>query len=231
MKLSFLRPRQSLRAAAVVVAGATLVFSAAAPAMGAAAPSDQDVTFASGNAETSLAEITIAGIALERSDDAQTRELATMTKSDHTAALKKLTAVAEQAGITLPDEPSAAQKADAATLRSVPAAEFDGTYAQIQVAGHQKSVASTNTEISSGQDTTVVAYAQGYLPTASMHLQMAQDLMATLGVTPTAAPAGDGGLAAAATTGSSIPTVVVVLAIALLVLGGVVLLRRRAARS
>lgn len=224
------RSRRIPRIGAGVLAAMAVLFTVA-PSTYAAAPSGQDTTFAAGNAQTSLAEITVAGIALDRSDNPQTRELATKTKTDHAAALKKLTTAADQVGITLPDEPSADQKADAATLRNVSAADFDATYAQIQVAGHQKSVASTNTEISTGQDPAIVDYAKGYLPVASMHLKMAEDLLASTGATPTAAPAGNGGQAAMVSAGSTTVVPWSILAAGLMLLGGIAWARRRTAHN
>ena len=106
-------------------------------------------------------------------------------------------------------------------------AAFDLTYAQIQVAGHQKSIASTNTEISTGTDPAVVGYANGYLPVATMHLQMAQDALTELGGTPTAVPAGSGGLAAT-TPGSTVGWQALLGLIGLLsIAGGMLILRRR----
>ncbi len=191
----------------------------------AAAPSSQDSMYMMANAQTSLAEITIGQSALSKAQDQQSKALATTTIADHQAALAKLKTVAAAAGVSLPSMPNAAQQADAATLKATSAASFDLTYAQIQVAGHQLSIAATNTEISSGTDPAVVAYAQGYLPVASMHLSMAQQLLTALGGTPTAVPAGNGGQAAqdpAGTTG-----IVVISLGALLLLGGALLLLRR----
>lgn len=225
------RSRRVPRIGAGVLAAMAVLFTTVAPSTYAATPSGQDTTFAAGNAQTSLAEITIAGIALERSDNPQTRELASQTKTDHTAALKKLTAAAGQAGITLPGQPNTAQKADAATLRNVSIADFDATYAQIQVAGHQKSVASTNLEISTGQDPAIVNYAKDYLPTASMHLKMAEDLLASTGATPTAAPAGNGGQAAAVSEHSTMLVPWSILAAGMILLGSIAWARRRTAHS
>lgn len=191
--------------------------------MAAAAPSDQDTTYLTSNMQTSLAEITIGNLALAKSDDAGVRELATMTITDHTAALAKATAVAQSLGVPVPSEPSPEQKAQATQLQAASGTAFDQLYAQIQVAGHQKSVASTNTEISSGTDPAAIDYATGYLPTATMHLQMAQEVVADVGAAPSAVPAGSGGTAAGGFTplGISLATLGVIA-----VLGGLFLIRR-----
>lgn len=193
----------------------------------AAAPSTQDTTFITTNAETNLAEIAIGTIAQQRATSQVVKDLAAMTLADHKDALAKLTTVAQGLGVTLPTEPNAEQKANAATLTNVSTDAFDLTYAQIQVAGHLKSIAGTNTEISSGADPTVVGYAQGYLPVAQMHLDMATTAVTELGGDPTAVPGGTGG--AAATTAPSTYALQIGLGATgvLLVLGGGMALRRR----
>jgi putative membrane protein len=193
--------RMKLTAVAVVAAMTVLSVGIGGSAS-AAAPAAADSTFMHDNAQTNLAEITIGKIAESRAESADTKALAEKTMTDHEAALTKLKAVAKSVGFTLPDAPNAAQQADAAKLTSVSQDQFDLTYAQVQVAGHQLSIAGTKTELATGTSTEVKNYAAGYLPVAQMHLVMAQDLLTTLGgATPTAVPAGSGG--AGATTATS----------------------------
>jgi len=208
-----------------VAISAALTVSASSVAV--AAPSSQDTNYITSNGQTSLAEITIGELALERAQNDATRELAQMTLTDHQAALAKLQTVAAQLGVPIPTEPSPDQKKDAETLKSVDDASFDLTYAQIQVAGHQKSIAGTNQEISAGSDPAVINYAKDYLPVATMHLEMAQDALAELGGTPSSVPAGSGGLAAA-TPGTTVGWQALLGFIGLLaIVSGLLILRRR----
>lgn len=225
--MSLSLPTVLRRGAALAALTAVVTLGGASAASAAAAPSDQDLAYITSNGQTNLAEITIGAIALDRGSNAQTLELATMTVADHTAALAKLTTVAGDLGVDLPDAPSAEQQAQAATLKSVQDSAFDATYAQIQVAGHQKSVASTQKEIAEGTDETVVAYATGYLPVAQHHLMMAEEALAAAGGAPAAVPAGSAGLLG--TSDGSGQPVVWALGVAGLALvgGGAVALRRR----
>jgi putative membrane protein len=192
--------RIKLTAVAVVAAMTVISVGIAGPV--SAAPAAADTTFMHDNAQTNLAEITIGKIAESRAQSADTKALAEKTMSDHEAALTKLKAVAKSVGFVLPDAPNAAQQADAAKLTSISQDQFDLTYAQVQVAGHQLSIAGTKTELATGDTAEVKTYADGYLPVAQMHLVMAQELLTTLGgATPTAVPAGSGG--AGATTATS----------------------------
>lgn len=188
--------------AVLAVAAATVllpvgVSAQASAATVAAAPNAVDLTYLQKNAQTNLAEITLGTIVLSRSQSDAALGLARKTKSDHEAALAKLQTVADSLKVTLPTAPSPAQQADAAKLKNASDSVFDITYAQIQVAGHQLSIADTNTELSAGSDQSVQAFASYYLPVAQMHLTMATDLLTSLGGSaPSAVPAGSGGAGA-----------------------------------
>jgi len=198
------------KAAVLLAAGASvmLVFGGATSAQAvapAAAATAGDVTFVHDNAQTDLAEITIGKIALSRAQSAAARTLATTTIADHKAALAKLTTAAAAVNAALPTAPNAAQQADAATLQSVVADQFDATYAQIQIAGHKLSIAGTKTELAGGSNTDVKNFASGYLPVAQMHLSMSEALLSTVsGAAPTAVPAGSGGAGAPTSTGTRV---------------------------
>ena len=192
--------------AVLAVAAATVLFpvglsAQASAATVAAAPNAVDLSYLQKNAQTDLAEITLGTIVSTRGQSDAALALAQKTKADHQAALAKLQTVADNLHVTLPTAPSPAQQADAAKLKSAPSSTFDLTYAQLQVAGHQLSIADTNTELSAGSDQSVQAFATYYLPVAQMHLTMATDLLTSLGGSvPSAVPAGSGG--AGATTGA-----------------------------
>src|SRR3954468_19556546 len=128
MTITTLGAARRIGLAALVAAAALL--AGAGPA--AAAPSSQDTTYLTTNAQTSLAEITIGNLALERGMSTDVRDLANMTLTDHTAALAKVTGVLTDLGLPVPSEPTAEQKADAAKLQGLTGADFDLAYAQIQ---------------------------------------------------------------------------------------------------
>jgi putative membrane protein len=188
----------------IITVGATVAVLATSAIIGAgaaqAAPSSQDSAFLADNEQTNLAEQTIGAIALQRGQDSATKDLAQKTVTDHQAAQAKVTGVAQALSVTLPTTPNATQQAQAAQLKAVSTSGFDLAYAQIQVAGHQLSIANTQKEISSGSDPSAIAYAQYYLPVAQMHLQMAQAEVSALGGDPNAVPAGTGGTAASGNT-------------------------------
>jgi putative membrane protein len=190
------------KAVLATVAVATLaVTGLTGMAAAQAAPTSQDTAFLQSNEQVNLAEQAIGTIAEQRSQKSDTLSLAKMTISDHQAAQARNKAVSSSLKVSLPAAPNPAQQAQAAELKTVSASSFDLTYVQIQVAGHQMSIADTQKEISAGSDASVIAYAKGYLPVAQMHLKMAQAELSALGGDPSSVNAGSGGLVA--TGGSS----------------------------
>jgi putative membrane protein len=169
--------------------------ASAAPAL-----STQDQQFLMANEQTNLAELTIDPLAEQKTQNAMSLDLARTSMTDHTTAKNLVTQLAQQLGVTLPSAPNATQQAQAAKLQAASSASFDLLFAQVQLAGHQLSVASTEKEIGSGGNAQVVQYAKTYLPLAQKHLQMAQQEVQSLGGS-TAVAAGSGGTAA--TDGSS----------------------------
>jgi putative membrane protein len=227
--MSHTRSRTIRLAAVAAVVGGLSLFSGGAAL---ADTGDQDAAYVVSNGQTNLAEITIGQLALDRSSDDDVLMLAKMTYDDHTAALAKLTDLAEAQGYDLPDAPSPKQQADAAALKAADDGEFDLLYAQVQVAGHQLSIANTEAEIANGSDPEVVAYAQWYLPVAQHHLEMALDTLVSLGGSPSSVPAGSAGLAAPTSEGTlALEVGVGVLGAALVAGGGVLLARRRRVTS
>lgn len=79
---------------------------------------------------------------------------------------------------------------------------------------------STNRELSSGNDQTLLSYATRYLPVAQTHLTMAADPLTSLGGSiPTAVPAGSGG-AGASTSPVTLVAEVALGALGLALVGG-----------
>ncbi len=128
-------------------------------------------------------EIQAADIALERSQNAQVKELAQMIKTDHTAASSALKTAAGQAApdTTLPTELDQRRKGLIDNLRSASAANFDKTYVDQQVAAHEEAVTlhrgfSNNTDVPA-----LAEHARTVLPKIEAHLARAKQLQSSLG--------------------------------------------------
>jgi putative membrane protein len=167
--------------AGLSVSGLGLAATGAADAAATMKPSAQDVTWMRANAQTDLAEISLGTLVASKSTNAGTLSLAKVTKSQHKAALAKLTAIATDLHITLPTSPNVTQLKQAGELKKLSGLTFDKTYDADQIAGHLLSITQTKSEIKKGSDSKVVGFAKYYLPVAEMHLKMAQKLKTELG--------------------------------------------------
>ena len=168
-------------AAMAVLSVSGLGLATTGPADAAAAkPSTQDITWMKANAQTDLAEISLGTLVASKSSNADTLSLAKITKSQHQAALTKLSAIAKGLHVTLPTSPNAMQLKQATVLKKLSGMNFDKTYDLDQIQGHVLSITQTGTEIARGDNAKVVSFAKYYLPVAQMHLKMAQKLKTEL---------------------------------------------------
>lgn len=127
-------------------------------------------------------EIQAADIALERSKNAQVRELAQMIKTDHTAASQAFKTAAPQAApdVQLPTELDERRKGLIDNLRSAAAADFDKAYIDQQVAAHQEAVTLHRGFSDNTDAPTLAEHARTVLPKIEAHLQRAQALQASM---------------------------------------------------
>lgn len=156
---------------AVTATAVAVAFVSAAPA-GAAAASKQDASYLRSAAATNLAEIQMATVALQRSQSASVKQVATTILADHRAAESQLSGVAATAGVALPSGPNPQQLSQIGQLKSVSASSFDVMYLQTQVNDHQLAIQGTKQEIAAGSDAAAVDYARGSLPVLQKHLDM-----------------------------------------------------------
>jgi putative membrane protein len=136
--------------------------------------SSQDATFLQVTQQYNLAEQTFGQIAQDRGQATGITQLATTTINGHKNAQTKVASLASSLGVDLPTTLSSVQQAQADQLKSVASSSFDLTYAENQVAGHQQSIASTQQEISRGNNSDVVSYAKSFLSLEQSHLHEAQ---------------------------------------------------------
>ena len=149
--------------------------------------SDQDKTFLTGQQQTNLAEIALGKTVMEKATNEKVRSLASDLVAGHQAVSELNTALSQKLGITPPTEPSAEQKATAEKVTALSGAAFDLAYVNAQVEGHTKSLAKANTEITSGSNADVKAFATSYLPKAQGHLDMSRAVLGEISSTGTAA--------------------------------------------
>lgn len=128
-------------------------------------------------------EIDAADIALERSQNAQVKELAQMIKTDHSAASANLKTVAAQAApdVAIPTTLDERRQGMLDNLRSASASDFDKTYVDQQVAAHQEAVTLHRGFADNGDTPSLAEHARTVLPKIESHLVKAQQLQSALG--------------------------------------------------
>lgn len=127
-----------------------------------------------------LYEIQAADIALERTRNAQVRELAQMIKTDHTAASEALKRLAPQAApdTTVPTALDQRRQGLIDNLRSATAADFDRVWIDQQIAAHNEAL--TLHRGFSDQDSPLAEHARSVTPKIEAHLKRAEEIKAAL---------------------------------------------------
>ncbi|MDB5775217.1 MAG: hypothetical protein JWP38_1350 [Herbaspirillum sp.] len=137
----------------------------------------KDKRFMTDAAEAGNAEINGSKLALEKSANPSVKDFAEMMVGDHTTASDELKKLAASKNVTLPDGPSAMQKAKIAVLGKLSGAQFDREYASvIGVSAHTDAVKLFQKASTGAQDADVKQFAAKILPTLQHHLEMAKKL-------------------------------------------------------
>ena len=125
-------------------------------------------------------EIQAADIALERSQNAQVKELATMIKTDHTAASNAMKAMLPQAApdMTPPTELDERRQGLIDNLRSASAENFNATWIDQQIAAHNEAL--TLHRGFSNEDSPLAAHARSVVPKIEAHLRKAEEIKAAM---------------------------------------------------
>ncbi len=133
-------------------------------------------------AEGDMYEIQAADIALERTRNAQIRELAQMIKTDHTAASEAMKRIAPQAApdVSMPAELDERRQGMLDNLRSASAEDFDRVYLDQQVAAHNEAL-TLHRGFSDNTDAPQLAeHARTVVPKIEAHLRQAEQLRSAM---------------------------------------------------
>jgi putative membrane protein len=133
--------------------------------------------FASQAAIIGKAEIELGQIALKNTQDAGVRKYAERMVKDHSAADKKLKAIAAKESLQLPQSLDQEHESLKTKLQSLKGEDFDRAYVQAMANGHDKAVALFE---SASQQTQMPGelkqFAASTLPTLEEHKEMAHSL-------------------------------------------------------
>jgi putative membrane protein len=120
-------------------------------------------------------EVAIGKLAAAKGSSQGVKDFGNMLTNDHGAHKQQLAALAQQAGMAVPDEPSDEAKANLDKLSGLSGSAFDKAFIDAMVEDHQKDIAKYEAQAKSG-DPQTAALANQTLPTLRKHLDTAQGL-------------------------------------------------------
>jgi putative membrane protein len=138
--------------------------------------STQDARFVWAASSINQAEIALGRLAQTRGQTTNEQNFGQMLVADHTNAEQALTPIAETLMLKVSPGLSPMQTAMYQQLQSVPADQFDMSFNQAMIHGHQHALAIFQREAMSGESAQLRAYAHQTIPTIENHLQLAQSM-------------------------------------------------------
>jgi len=142
--------------------------------------SDQDALFAVNAANAGMAEVAASKVALDRTQNTQVKDFASMMVTDHSRANDNLKQLAVHKNITLPDSVSPDVRRHVEDLRTIAISKFDKAYMDMMVKDHDKVVGDFNEAVKTVQDSDIRAFVSQVLPTLIKHQQEAKTIQADL---------------------------------------------------
>lgn len=133
--------------------------------------------------QSSLAEIQLSQLALQKGASNQTKSYAQQMITDHTQANNQMKQVAAQKKYTVPTSLDPQHQTAKANLSKLSGQAFDTAYMQQMEQDHVKAVSLFQQEANEGQDATLKSWAAKTLPKLQNHEQMAKDMTGTTGTT------------------------------------------------
>jgi len=139
-------------------------------------PSVTDRMFVTKAMQGSMAEVQLGQLTLQKSNNQQVKEFAQRMIDDHTKLNDQMKPVAQQLGVTVPNEISKNDRKTMAKLQALSGPAYDQAYIKDMVKDHKQDLNEFQMEASSGQDQTVKDAATQGSKVIAQHLQMAQQL-------------------------------------------------------
>jgi putative membrane protein len=127
-------------------------------------------------AQTDMLEAHLGQMAADQAGSQDVKDYANMLVTDHTADYQKLSVLAAQDGLTVPQGLDAAHNRMIAPFVKLKGAAFDTRYIHEMIAGHTEAIATFTKEAETAEHPDVKAAASATLPTLQKHLDGAKDL-------------------------------------------------------
>ena len=131
-------------------------------------------------AQSDETEISMAKIALAKTENAEVKKYAQMMVADHGKTTMQLKPIADAAGVPKPDL-KAKDKATAVRLEGLSGSKFDMAYLQANVKSHQETAAKMKAQAPGVTNPDLKSFATATLPIVEHHAMMAQEMVAKMG--------------------------------------------------
>lgn len=154
---------------------------ASPPAATAKSQSAPLASFAREAANGGMSEVELGRLAVERGTSPAVKAFGQQMVDDHSKANVELQTIAGQAGVTLPGQIDAKEKATYARLSALSGAAFDHAYIDDMIQDHKADIAAFEKASHASSDSPFKKFAADKLPTLREHLKMAESARASLG--------------------------------------------------
>ena len=143
--------------------------------------SSQDSGFIMQAAIANNAEIQAGQLADSTSDTSTIQNFAMTLINDHQAAQNDLKSLGTKLNINVGDSTNGYNMMRLDSLRTLSGRAFDSAFIMNQIIDHTKAISDYQAEATSGNHTSVVNYANQYLPILQMHLNTADSIATAMG--------------------------------------------------
>src|ERR1700683_4213805 len=142
--------------------------------MQATGPNPMDKMFVAKAMQGGKAEVELGQLTLQKSQNEQVKQFAQHMIDDHTKLNDQMKPVAQQLGVSVPNQVSKKDKQTIAKLQALSGPAYDQAYIKDMVKDHKQDLNEFQMEASSGQDQTAKDAANQGSKVIAQHLQMAQ---------------------------------------------------------
>lgn len=169
-------------AADTTVSGSTSTSGSTTESSSTSGTSHAAKSFIKDASEGNQAEIALANLAEQKSQNSDIKQLAQMIRDDHQQAQQKLETIAQAHGVTLDQKPGWMDRHEQNKLEKLSGAEFDKEYATQMLSDHAKDINKFQKAAQDVQESDVKQYAQDCLSKLQAHMQHAETAAQAVGV-------------------------------------------------
>jgi putative membrane protein len=139
-----------------------------------------DAQFVQGQLDGNMAEIKLAQLALNKSQDQNIRNFAQKMIVDHTAANATLMPIASSYGLRPADTLSPVDQGMYDRLAALNGVAFDTIFIDGMITGHKATIAQLDSQITHGQNQQINVWVQNTRPVVAQHEMVAEQIKAVL---------------------------------------------------